>query len=595
MTNEQSLIALIITLVFNIIFSIYLSKVKGKNQLKKIFIIIVILLTIWLLGLIMQLTLSGPLNIKPIYFDYIVYIAACFLPVAIFFTGLIFSNTKIVFKEKYLFLFIVPITSLLVLWTNDFHHLFYKNYSVDFTVNQYGPYFTIHNIYSYLMLFIGVIYLLRFSIKNSGLFSKQSTLITLGVSVPIIVNILGTFQIIHMNIYITPITFVVAIFCFAMAIFKFDFLGVSPIAMQKIVDRISDSFIVIGDDNKIVDYNKTFIDTFKIKENKLRGNDITDILKINNIKNIIEKTQKTGKTTSFEYTFEKINRYFTIEITSINSNNIFLGTLILLKDITQHKQDMKIIQNNQDLLIERERLASLGQLVGGIAHNLKTPIMSIAGASQGLKDLVDEYDASIGNPIVNNDDYHEIAKDMREWLDKINSYTEYMSDVITAVKGQTTTLANEAEVNFTIGELFKRVNILMKHELKNEVIYLNISMKIDENTNINGNINSLVQVINNMIDNSINAYNGKRGETIELIASKEGNNLIISVKDYGEGMTESVKKKLFKEMITTKGKNGTGLGLYMSYSTIKANFNGDITVESEKGKGTTFNIIIPIN
>ena len=57
---------------------------------------------------------------------------------------------------------------------------------------------------------------------------------------------------------------------------------------------------------------------------------------------------------------------------------------------------------------------------------------------------------------------------------------------------------------------------------------------------------------------------------------------------------DGVKEKLFKEMITTKGKNGTGLGLYMSYSTIRAHFNGDIKVESEKGKGTTFSIILPL-
>ena len=60
------------------------------------------------------------------------------------------------------------------------------------------------------------------------------------------------------------------------------------------------------------------------------------------------------------------------------------------------------------------------------------------------------------------------------------------------------------------------------------------------------------------------------------------------------GMSQKVKDKLFKEMITTKGKNGTGLGLYMSYSTIKAHFNGDITFVSEEGKGSTFTITLPM-
>ena len=220
--------------------------------------------------------------------------------------------------------------------------------------------------------------------------------------------------------------------------------------------------------------------------------------------------------------------------------------------------------------------------------------MSIAGASEGIKDLVNEFDASIGNPIVNDDDFHAIAGDMREWLDKINSYTEYMSDILTAVKGQAVNLSEQTQLDFTIGELFKRVNILMKHELKQAVVYLNMSMKVDENIIINGDVNSMVQVINNMISNSIQAYNGKPEQSIDMIAWKNDNNkIVITVKDYGPGLPDKVKNKLFKEMITTKGKNGTGLGLYMSYSTIRAHFNGDITVESEEGKGTTFNIILP--
>ena len=134
----------------------------------------------------------------------------------------------------------------------------------------------------------------------------------------------------------------------------------------------------------------------------------------------------------------------------------------------------------------------------------------------------------------------------------------------------------------------------MKHELKNALIYMNVEMKAPKSTKIHGDINSLVQVVNNMISNAIQAYNGKTEQNIDLILEKSGSNLIISVKDYGCGLPQKVQDKLFKEMITTKGKNGTGLGLYMSYSTIKAHFNGNITFESVEGKGTTFNIILPL-
>ena len=256
---------------------------------------------------------------------------------------------------------------------------------------------------------------------------------------------------------------------------------------------------------------------------------------------------------------------------------------------------LKQIENNQNMLMEKERLASLGQLIGGIAHNLKTPIMSISGASEGLTDLIKEYDESIGDPEVTNEDHHAIAKDMSEWIDKIKSYSEYMSDVITAVKGQAVTLSENETVYFDIDELVKRVNILMKHELKNALVTLNIHMNADSKTIIHGDITSLVQVINNMISNSIQAYNGEPNKAIDFYIDKKDKSVILSIQDYGSGLPNSVQKKLFKEMITTKGKNGTGLGLFMSYSTIRAHFNGNITFETAQGKGTVFHIYIPVD
>ena len=144
----------------------------------------------------------------------------------------------------------------------------------------------------------------------------------------------------------------------------------------------------------------------------------------------------------------------------------------------------------------------------------------------------------------------------------------------------------------------------MKHELKNALVILDIKCLIDENTALYGNINSLVQVVNNLISNAIQAYPqpSKRfknreldtnEEHIELTISKKDNNIIISVKDFGSGIPKEIQDKLFNQMVTTKGHNGTGLGLFMSYSTIKGHFKGDLTFVSKENKGTTFNIILP--
>ena len=264
-----------------------------------------------------------------------------------------------------------------------------------------------------------------------------------------------------------------------------------------------------------------------------------------------------------------------------------------IQDLT--KEHVAQLKDSQDKLMERERLASLGQLIGGIAHNLKTPIMSISGAAEGLRDLIKEYDMSIGDPEVTSQDHHDIAKDMDVWVDKIKSYTEYMSDIISAVKGQAVTFANNEDDTFTVEELIKRVDILMRHELKSALINLKVQLDVDADTTLQANVNGLVQVINNMLSNSIQAYKGKTNEDIYLRVSQNDSSIIISIQDNAGGLPKEVENKLFKEMITTKGKNGTGLGLFMSFSTIRAHFGGDITFETQKGVGTIFHIILPKN
>lgn len=603
MLDSSNIITLGILSVLFIIITMFLNYIvqkKNKKQLDKILIVIFILILFWMLSSILQIVCMSIFNnINLIYFDYPAFISVCFLPVCFLFMAITFAKTKFTFKKIYCFLLIIPILSILLMWTNDLHHLIFKEYSIQANKNVYGSYFYIHYYYT-LILYISALFIfMKYSIKNSGFFSRQAILIIIGALIPIITNLLEFLNIIPLSVYITPMTFAVTIICVSLAVFRFSFLKVTPIALQQIVDRISDSYVVLNENYEISDFNQTFITTFNIESSvDIRGLEFETLLKNNTLnvyrfRDSIKEVENNEKTESFELYVKKINKYFNVEITSIIVNKQFLGILVLFKDISQHITDMQMLKDSQDTMMENERLASLGQLIGGIAHNLKTPIMSIAGATEGLNDLVKEYDSSIGDPEVTEADHHDIARDMTNWIDKIKGYTEYMSDIITAVKGQAVTLAADEEVEFTLKELMNRVDILMRHELKNALVYLNVSMQTDENTVIEGDVNSLVQVINNMISNSIQAYKGKSEQNIDMIIDKTDNNIVISIRDYAGGLPEKVKNKLFKEMITTKGKNGTGLGLYMSYSNIKARFNGDINFDTNS-EGTTFNIILPL-
>lgn len=582
---------------------IYLIRKKNKKQLDNVFIIIFVLLLGLLLTSIAIIFSTQESGAYPIYIDFIGLSFLCFLPVVVLLMSLIFANTYIKFSIKYLLLFIIPILSVILVWTNDFHHLFYKELSSITSEIVYGEYFYVYYVYTYLLFAISLFILIKYSVKNSGMFSKQAVLIFIGAIIPIVINLLGYSKIVPMSIHVTPITFGFTILCFSFAILKFNLFKVTPIALQRIVDRISDSYLVLDDDNIITDFNKTFLTTFNLNEHVLRDKSIFDLIKsvpnisinLSNFKVALDEVKKTNKTKYFQLKFDSYNKYFNIEVNSIlSNNNSFIGTLILFKDTTQHNIDMNTIKDNQNRLIEQERLASLGQMIGGIAHNLKTPIMSIAGAVEGISDLVREYEASVGDSDVTVEDHHEIAKDMRAWLEKIKTHTSYMSDVITAVKGQAVTFSEEQITNFSIDELLKMVSILMKHELNKYQITLNITNNVPASIPVHGNINSLVQVVNNIVANAVQASENATNRVIDLTTYYTSSDVIISIKDYGCGIPKSVQKTLFKEMITTKGKNGSGLGLFMSYSNIKAHFNGDLTFESEEGIGTTFKITLPL-
>ncbi len=600
MEHIGSLILMIISEILIIGIALFLRKEK-KSQLKTAFAYVLLCLFIWTFGSILQILFQNT-DIDPFFWEKLAGFGVCFCPVAFFALSTIFAKTKIKLKFSYILFLVIPLTTVLLTFTNEYHHLVFQHYSINMNEVVIGNYYNINSLYGYVLYGIGLFYFIKYSIKNSGFFSKQSLLIIIGSSIPLSINILGSLGIIKMTMYMTPISFSILAFFFAIAIFKFKFISITPIAMQNIVDRMSDSFVVINESNNITDFNKTFTDTFKISVNKVRNTNIIDLLKndikfeddLTNVEDAIKKARTTPEIIYFDKEFKIGKQYFSIEVSNISSKKNYLGTLILFKDVTQHIEDMQTIKNNQDMLMERERLASLGQLIGGIAHNLKTPIMSIAGASEGLSDLIKEYETSVGDAEVTIEDHHEIAKDMKDWISKIRSYTEYMSDVITAVKGQAVTLSEEQAISFSLDELVKRVDILMRHELKNALINLNTKMEIDPNIELKGNINSLVQVINNMISNAIQAYNGKPNEQIDLIVSQMDNDVTISVVDHAGGLPKEVEGKLFKEMITTKGKNGTGLGLFMSYSTIRAHFNGNITYNTEKGEGTAFHIILPM-
>ena len=113
---------------------VYVKRNNRTNQINKCFFYVLLCILIISLGVITQAIAYNMYDINPIYFEYIIYIGTCFLPVALYFTSLAFSKTKLQYKKYYILLFVIPILSLILLWTNNSHNLFFQNYS--FNLNE---------------------------------------------------------------------------------------------------------------------------------------------------------------------------------------------------------------------------------------------------------------------------------------------------------------------------------------------------------------------------------------------------------------------------------------------------------------------------
>jgi len=594
--------SIILTLVLIMLVAMlcYVFFAKEKKTIHYLFIMIIIELIIWNTAVLIGNYLAFDPQLS-VFVDNFAYFGAAFVPVTMLLLGLTYQKNFRGLSRMYALLLVLPIITMILIFTNDYHHLFYLSYEPGIGYTQ-GPYFIVYAIYSYACLFIGMILLCYTAVKTSGVLSLQALLNFVAALIPTVTNIGYTLHIPGFHVYTTPIAFTITILLYIVSMFRFSFLKVVPIATRTVINRISDCFVVIDRDLRILDSNEAFNRHFysaSVSKQKKRLDEVLagtglDEEQMASVSESITNAFESNTVQAADLAVPGDNpRFYSVEYTPLLERSSYPALVLLFKDVTQHVLDLQILRENQDILLEKERLASLGQMIGGIAHNLKSPILSISGGIDQVQDLVSEYRESVGDDDVTDDDHREIASDMEEWLRKMKAQLAYMSDIISTVKGQAAQFSEQRHYPFTIGELLKRTQILMKHPLVKNNCVLESEVLVDREQVIVGDVNSLVQILDNVIDNAIQAYNGRSGK-IQLKVEQIGDDVRFSVSDQGDGIPPEIEKLLFKEMVTTKGKHGTGLGLYMSYSTVKGMFRGNMWFETKPGEGTMFFIQIPL-
>ena len=303
----------------------------------------------------------------------------------------------------------------------------------------------------------------------------------------------------------------------------------------------------------------------------------------------LERTEKVKRTTAIllEETIEELEQ----KRKAIEDTNNAL------------QQSLDGLKAAQAQLIQSEKMASLGELTAGIAHEIQNPLNFVNNFSEVSKELLDEMKEELDNG--NLEDAMEIMQDIIQNLEKINHHGKRADGIVKGMLQHSRSNSDSKEPT-DINALADEYLRLAYHGLRAKDKSFNATMVRDFDDNI-GNINVIPQdigkVILNLITNAFYVVDEKKKSgiknyepTVTVKTRKGVKNIEIQVTDNGNGIPEKILNKIFEPFFTTKptGK-GTGLGLSMSYDIVTKSHGGELKVLTKEGEGTEFIIVLPIN
>jgi signal transduction histidine kinase len=300
----------------------------------------------------------------------------------------------------------------------------------------------------------------------------------------------------------------------------------------------------------------------------------------------LERTEKVKRTTAIllEETIEELEQ----KRKAIEDSNEAL------------QQTLSNLKAAQSQLIQSEKMASLGELTAGIAHEIQNPLNFVNNFSEVSKELLEEMLEEIQNGDM--EEVNAIAQDVIQNLEKINHHGKRADGIVKGMLQHSRTSSGEKEetdINVLVDEYLR----LAYHGLRAKDKSFNAALEThfdDSIKQLNIAPQDIGRVVLNLITNAFHAVNEKKNSQIEnyepkvtVETKKVKNNIQIQVSDNGNGIPKKVLKKVFQPFFTTKPTGqGTGLGLSLSYDIIKSH-GGEIKVNTKENEGTAFIITLP--
>jgi signal transduction histidine kinase len=295
------------------------------------------------------------------------------------------------------------------------------------------------------------------------------------------------------------------------------------------------------------------------------------------------------------------------EFRKISQQNQELDRLVAQRtaELTRQKNELQetlvLLQTTQQQLIQSEKLASLGELTAGIAHEIQNPLNFVNNFSEVSTELIDEMEQELANG--NNDEAIEIAKDLKQNLEKIIHHGKRADGIVKGMLQHSRAsngIKEPTNINILADEYFR----LAYHGLraKDKSFNADLVTHFDEKIPmVNMVPQDIGRVLLNLFTNAFYAVQQKEKLGIEgyrpevsVTTAIEKENVLIKVRDNGTGIPDEIKDKIMQPFFTTKPTGeGTGLGLSLTYDMVAKGHGGSIAVDTKQGEFTEFTISLP--
>ena len=264
---------------------------------------------------------------------------------------------------------------------------------------------------------------------------------------------------------------------------------------------------------------------------------------------------------------------------SLERANDRLGEMVSERTF-ELKEANRELQESLEILVRKERMAALGELVAGFSHEISTPIGNARMAISYLKD----HDDQGGN--------RESATAMLKSADRSLNRA---SQIIRSFKTVSVERRSEECERFSVGLVVLDTLEVLSHRLENG--HITVFPEVDENPRIYGNPGHLSQIVTNLIQNSIQHgfTEDQKDRKIFVSVRQTGSSVLLAYRDNGRGMDEEVKRKVFEPFFTTSRTSGaTGIGLYVVFNLVSGDLKGSISVSNDSDPGAGFRIVLPM-